>query len=32
VDEAGAVDDKADVLEQARLLGRELADFVRHSA
>jgi multimeric flavodoxin WrbA len=32
VDEAGAVDDKADVLDQARQLGRDLADFVRHSA
>ena len=31
VDEAGAVDGKADALDQARNLGRDLADFLRQS-
>ena len=31
VDEAGAVDNKAEALEQARTIGRELASFVLHS-
>ena len=32
VDEAGAVDSKAEALEQAGAIGRELANFVLHSA